>query len=506
MITREFLWANLSRMRMVLVLPALLLAAASLGGETQQFLSQSKDGTFYFHGTIDQTLEIAMVLKKHGKQIDGSYTYASHRKTIPLKGGTTAIGEYQLEECGPDGRVIGHFKLNELAGAGHPFGTWESADGKRKLTVVLGDITSPQHQLLLRLWETKPQIVALSVGANHSCVMRTFGASCWGEFTLMPSLATRGPGMMTQRALPNLLIDETITAVATGSRRLCVLQSGSLRCAQPYDPTLPLRELTLIPGFDRDVAMIGASERYSCAVVSSALKCWDGSSLSASSVTEIIPSGIDRLSSGAPQCAVTAAGGVKCWSIEYQQEKKQNRLIVQDVTGLNGEIRSLSSAGFDEQHFACAVDAQGLKCWGNNFARPLGSRPGGVRNLPPAPIAGLETGVTAVATELNHSCAIKEGKVYCWGGHNFLGELGEKIPQILGDVVNVSGIGNARQIGVGPGYSCALTNDLRVFCWGDNEFGQTGQISHDVCKQPNGHADAIEIPCNRHPVEVRGLR
>jgi hypothetical protein len=63
MITAEFLWANLRRMRMVLVLRALLLAAAFLGGETQQFLSQSNDGTFYFHGTIDQTLEIAMVLK-----------------------------------------------------------------------------------------------------------------------------------------------------------------------------------------------------------------------------------------------------------------------------------------------------------------------------------------------------------------------------------------------------------------------------------------------------------
>jgi hypothetical protein len=332
------------RIRVVFAIPALLLAAAPLGGETGQFLSQSNDSAVYFHGTIDQTLEIDMVLKKRGKQIDGSYMYASHRKTFPLKGETTAIGEYQLEEFGTDGRVIGHFKLNELAGAGHPTGTWESADGKRKLTVVLGEITSTQHQLLLRLWETKPQIVALSVGANHSCVLRTFGASCWGEFTLMPSLATRGPGMMTQRALPNLLIDETITAVATGSRRLCVLQSASLRCAQPYDPTLPLRELTLIPGFEHDVTMIGANERYSCAVISDALKCWDGSSLSPSSVTEILPAGIDRLSSGAPQCAVTATGGVKCWSIEYQLEKKQNRLIVQDVTGLNGEIRSLTDS------------------------------------------------------------------------------------------------------------------------------------------------------------------
>src|SRR5262249_53300444 len=156
-------------------------------------------------------------------------------------------------------------------------------------------------------------------------------------------------------------------------------------------------------------------------------------------------------------------------------------------------------------------DSQGLKCWGNNFARQLGRRSGGVgnlgvRDLPPARIAGLESGVTAVANELNHSCAIKDGGVYCWGGHNFLGELGEETPQALGEVVEVSGVENATQIGVGPGYSCALTSDLRIFCWGDNEFGQTGNISHDVCKQPNGKFDPIEIPCNRRPVEVRGLR
>jgi hypothetical protein len=104
------------RIRVVFAIPALLLAAAPLGGETGQFLSQSNDSAVYFHGTIDQTLEIDMVLKKRGKQIDGSYMYASHRKTFPLKGETTAIGEYQLEEFGTDGRVIGHFKLNELAG------------------------------------------------------------------------------------------------------------------------------------------------------------------------------------------------------------------------------------------------------------------------------------------------------------------------------------------------------------------------------------------------------
>jgi len=484
---------------------ALALLAVCLHGQSKQHLSVSDNTTFYFHGTIGQTLEVEMILTRHDKQTEGSYVYASQRKRIPLKGEMTAPAEYQLDESGPDGAVTGYFKLNELIGLGHLRGTWESPDHKRKLNVFLGQITSQQHQLLQKMWDTKPQIVFLTVGSDHSCAFRTLGASCWGEFPLAPSFATMGPGMVAYRALPNLLIDDTILAVATASRRLCVLQSASLRCAQPYDPKFPLPQLTVIPGFERDVTMIGTNERYSCAAVSGALKCWDGSSLSAESVTEIIPSGVVQLSSGNPQCAILSSGDLKCWSIEYQQQEKRNHLVVQDISGLKGDIRLLSAASYDEQHFACAVDSEGLKCWGNNFARPMGNRSGGVRNLPPAPIAGLETGVTFVSTEPNHSCAIRDGKVYCWGGFNFLGELGDTTPKALGDVVEVHGIESASQVAVGPGYSCALTHDFRVLCWGDNEFGQTGNVSHEVCKVPNGHFESIDTPCNRHPVEVRGL-
>lgn len=492
-------------LRLAFALIILPMFALFLHGQTRQTLSQDTDSTFYFHGSIGQTLEVEMILARHGKQIDGSYVYASQRKLISLKGEMTTPAQYQLEESTPQGAVTGHFQLNELDGLGHLSGTWESPDHKRKLPVILGQITAQQHQLLQKIWDTKPQIVFLTVGSYHSCVLRTLGASCWGEFLLMPSLPTRGPDMIARRALPNLLIDGSILAVASASRRLCVLQSSSMRCAQPYDPKFAVPELTLIPGFEHDVTTIGVNQGYSCAVVSGALKCWDGSSLSPQSVTEILPSGVDRLSSGNPQCVILSSGGVKCWSIEYQQQQKRNQLVVQDISGLKGEIRVLSAAGSDEQHFACAVDSEGLKCWGNNLARQIGNRPGDVRNLPPAPIAGLETGVTFVSTELNHSCAIKDGKVYCWGSFNFLGELGDAKPAALGDVVEVPGIENANQVAVGPGYSCALTQDFRVFCWGDNEFGQTGNASHDICKEPNGHFDSIDTPCNRQPVEVRGL-
>jgi hypothetical protein len=49
--------------------------------------------------------------------------------------------EYELDETGPDGAVSGHFKINEAG----ELSTWETADHKRKLPVVLGEITHEQH-------------------------------------------------------------------------------------------------------------------------------------------------------------------------------------------------------------------------------------------------------------------------------------------------------------------------------------------------------------------------
>lgn len=185
-------------------------------------------------------------------------------------------------------------------------------------------------------------------------------------------------------------------------------------------------EPTPIPGFEKGVTAIGASQTQVCAVAGGALRCWSGSSLSPASITEIIPAGAIGLSSGDPQCAIRSGGGLKCWAMEYHPEEKRSKLIVQDIVGLKGEIRSLSATGSDAQHFACAVDSEGLKCWGNNLGGPLGKRPGSpVRNLPPGPIAGLDNGVSFVSTNLDHSCAIKEGKVYCWGGLNSVGQLGD---------------------------------------------------------------------------------
>lgn len=63
----------------------------------------------------------------------------------------------------------------------------------------------------------------------------------------------------------------------------------------------------------------------------------------------------------------------------------------------------------------------------------------------------------------------------------------------------------AKQVVVSRGVSCALTKADSVYCWGANEFGQTGNTSRDSCQMPNGHFDTISDPCNVKPVPVLGL-
>jgi Regulator of Chromosome Condensation (RCC1) repeat protein len=498
-------WINECRICFVLIL---CIFALLLNPPTAWALqAQEQDENIHWHGTIGNTLEVEFTVHLRGMQLAGYYQYASQRKRIPVKGKMPKAYEYELDEMGADGAVAAHLKLSELAGPEHPSGTWASADGKRKLPVTLGRITTERHELLQRIWNASPQIKSIVTGFDFACAVRDLGTLCWGDVPGMPSLALAGPGMVAHRALPNLLLDESVTAFTNGFHRPCFLKSGGLWCMQPYDPKLPLRKPTRIPGFEQNVTMIGSGERYTCAIVQSALKCWDGASLSGDSVLEVIPAGVTRLSSGEPQCAVVD-GKVKCWFMEFQPRENNYKLVVEEVSDLKGDLTDLSAHGADNQHYACAIDSEGLKCWAGRYNSLILGRKGagGKPDLGPALVPGFEKGVTAVYAGPLHACAVKNAKVYCWGGFNFFGELGDGTTHRSETPVEVKNLDNVIQVAVGTFYTCALRADNRVFCWGRNDAGQTGNVSHHVCKEPNGKVGTIDWPCSVLPVEVRGLQ
>jgi len=83
----------------------------------------------------------------------------------------------------------------------------------------------------------------------------------------------------------------------------------------------------------------------------------------------------------------------------------------------------------------------------------------------------------AVAAGDSHSCAIVEqGRVVCWGD-NADGQLGDG--SFLGSTtpVPVSNLDGVVELALGGKHSCALRTDGSVWCWGDATFRQIGQFT-----------------------------
>ena len=142
---------------------------------------------------------------------------------------------------------------------------------------------------------------------------------------------------------------------------------------------------------------------------------------------------------------------------------------------------------------ACASRASGrLYCWGGNFYGSLGNgdRGAGADRTLPVAVAGGATD-WAVVSAGGHTCARKtSGRLFCWGD-NFYGQLG------IGDhrqphptPVEVSGgFTDWTDIAAGGTFTCALRSTGRLFCWGLDFNGQLGD---------GANADQLT------PVEVAG--
>lgn len=105
-------------------------------------------------------------------------------------------------------------------------------------------------------------------------------------------------------------------------------------------------------------------------------------------------------------CAVTTAGGAKCWgdnsSGQLGDGTTTTRLVPVDVSGLTSGVAQVSTG----DNFACAVLTNGtIKCWGYNAYGQLGKGTGG-NSSTPASVAGVTSGATRVTAGQRHACAV----------------------------------------------------------------------------------------------------
>jgi hypothetical protein len=115
-------------------------------------------------------------------------------------------------------------------------------------------------------------------------------------------------------------------------------------------------------------------------------------------------------------CAPTSTGGVRCWGRndygELGDGTTGNRLAPVDVSGLGGGVTAIATGWF---HSCALTRAGGVKCWGWNYSGQLGDGTRDDRGTP-VYVFGLSSGVTAISTGGGHSCALmNSGGVKCWG-------------------------------------------------------------------------------------------
>ena len=174
--------------------------------------------------------------------------------------------------------------------------------------------------------------------------------------------------------------------------------------------------------------------------------------------------------------------GVVVTSLGTQAEQASAANVGNEVSGLSTSVTSISAG---DQH-TCALDNGSVKCWGSNEGGQLGD--GSLVSSSVPVLVDLGDGVTASAISAGslHTCALlSSGAVTCWGT-NDSGQLGDGslVSSSVPVLVDLGDGATASAISAGSYHTCALLSSGAVTCWGYNGFGQLGNRTETDSNTP----------------------
>ncbi len=351
----------------------------------------------------------------------------------------------------------------------------------------------------------------ISAGSNHTCAATSVAAKCWGSNTIMGLTGNGSSAALFRTPVDVKGLKTGVKAIAAGGHHSCALTSkGGVMCWGNNQSgqlgsgltTLYVTKPVGVKGLSRGVRAIAAGSGFNmktCALTGAGgMRCWgestfgglgNGSKTNSSKPVDVVGlrRGVSAISVGGLQiCAVTSAGGAKCWGNNsggaLGTGSTTNSDMPVDVAGLTSGIKAIGAGG---GHTCALASGGGVKCWGSNTLGQLGNGSTTGTFLTPVDVAGLTSGVTAIAAGTNHTCALMTGGgVKCWGW-NQDGQLGNGSTTDSRTSVDVVGLtSGVVAITAGGNHTCALTGAGKAKCWGSNQFGQLGNGSKKGSTKP----------------------
>ncbi len=308
------------------------------------------------------------------------------------------------------------------------------------------------------------QATAVYVGWYHTCALKNDGTLwCWGR----NDSGQFGNGGSTSQTVPTevyaALTGAAVTSAAPGASHTCaILPNGTAQCTG-----------------DNTEGELGnpASGAGSLSWANV-----DVSQISGSTTFTLLDSGFETT------CGVLSGGALYCWGYNSFGQLGTSTNLGTYLARPSARV-SFSGVPFvisaGNVH-VCAVDDIGEPwCWGKNDYGQLGigSRDSNPHPSPSQVTIATGTSVQTISAGFVHSCALgTDSNVYCWGA-NDLGQAGTGTacsPAPCGPTTGtqVAGLSaSAVLVVAGGSHSCAATRAGKVWCWGNNAFGEIGNGS-----------------------------
>jgi alpha-tubulin suppressor-like RCC1 family protein len=350
-----------------------------------------------------------------------------------------------------------------------------------------------------------PVYTQVEVGQAHSCAVVSDGTiRCWGS----SAYGRLGPEITDDKFKPFAIPDQTnAAAVATGWGHTCVLArdgkvscwganfNGNLGCTDSMLTMTPTRCTPFDAGMG--VTQVAAGGEQSCArLATGRIKCWGrndwGQAGNDSFESQYTPSYVVGISDAIAiaggtwqTCTVLGNGSVFCFGDNEQGilgagDQEGDRIgHPVPMFGIDGLKAKAIGVDVSETSSCVVLDDHSLRCSGDNSYGELGDGQTKSSSVPVLAQPSLKAQAVAVGDYV--TCAlVNSHSVKCWGRGAPYGGLGNGVYANSLDPVDVLLPTDVSFTAVTAkaNHFCALSATGRIWCWGDNTFGQLGNDSY----------------------------